>query len=93
MDIANQAIDTALPNDMADAVELEVATGACAAESKVAQNGWTALQTHDRTAEYRLQNLAGPAFDAIRADPTRADTADGVRARLATEHGVATTNA
>lgn len=36
--------------------------------------------------ESRLHNQAGPAYDALKADPYRAVTADQVRERLASEH-------
>lgn len=32
-----------------------------------------------------LMNTIGPAYDALKADPTRAITTDQIRARLATE--------
>jgi hypothetical protein len=36
-----------------------------------------------------LRNQVGPAYDALKADPTRAVTAGQVRERLAAEHAKA----
>jgi antitoxin ChpS len=41
------------------------------------------LKTDDDNATRWLHELAGPAYDALKADPGRAVTADQVRARLA----------
>ena len=43
----------------------------------------------DRAVESWLHNQVGPAYDALKADPSRAVTADQVRARLAAEHAKA----
>jgi antitoxin ParD1/3/4 len=40
----------------------------------------------DRAVETWLHRQVGPAYDALKADPSRAVTADQVRARLAAEH-------
>ncbi|MFC5473568.1 hypothetical protein [Paraherbaspirillum soli] len=40
----------------------------------------------DRAAENWLRGHVGPAYDALKADPTRAVSADQVRATLAAEH-------
>jgi hypothetical protein len=39
-----------------------------------------------------LQNQVGPAYDALKADPSRAITVDGIRKALAIEHKMATAN-
>ena len=46
-----------------------------------------ALQTHDRAVEHWLITQVGPAYDALKEDPTRAVTIDSVHSRLAAEHG------
>lgn len=43
-------------------------------------------RARDQAVENWLQSQIGPAYDALVADPTRAVSADQVRARLATEH-------
>jgi hypothetical protein len=42
-------------------------------------------RARDQAAENWLQSQIGPAYDALIADPTRAVSADQVRARLVTE--------
>jgi len=49
------------------------------------RDGLRALQARDRAIESWLHHQVGPAYDALKADPLRAVTADQVRARLATE--------
>lgn len=43
-------------------------------------------EIQDRAVGNWLHNQVGPAYDALKADPSRAVTADQVRARLAAEH-------
>jgi len=81
-----QQLSITLPNDMADAVKAKVQTGEYATESEVIRDGLRALMARDRAVENWLQNQVGPAFDALKADPSKAVTADQVRARLAAEH-------
>ncbi len=81
-----QQLSITLPNDMADAVKAKVLTGEYATESEVIRDGLRALLARDRAVENWLQNQVGPAFDALKADPSRAVTAEQVRARLAAEH-------
>lgn len=80
-----------LPDDMAELVKAKVATGEYANESEVLQDGLRALITRDQTVDHWLREQVGPAFDAIKADPTRAVSASQIRARLAVEHKIATT--
>jgi antitoxin ParD1/3/4 len=42
------------------------------------------------TLESWLQSQVGPAYDALKADPSRAITVDEIRATLAIEHKMAT---
>jgi hypothetical protein len=50
----------------------------------------------DRTSrdalESWLQSQVGPAYDALKANPSRAITIDEIRATLAIEHKMATAN-
>jgi Arc/MetJ-type ribon-helix-helix transcriptional regulator len=57
-----------------------------ASESEVIRDGLRALMMRDRTVESWLHNQIDPAYDALKLDPSRAVTADQVRARLAAEH-------
>jgi putative addiction module CopG family antidote len=81
-----QQFSITLPNEMADAVKSKVAAGEYATESEVIRDGLRALMARDRAVESWLHEQVGPAYDALKADPTRAVSLDDVRARLATEH-------
>jgi len=81
-----QQMSITLPNDMADVVKTKVRSGEYASESEVIRDGLRALMARDRAVENWLHNQVGPTYDALKADPSRAVTADQVRARLATEH-------
>lgn len=83
---STQQLSITLPNEMADAVKTKVRTGEYATESEVIRDGLRALLARDRAVESWLQDQVGPAVDALKADPSRAVTADQVRARLAAEH-------
>lgn len=82
-----------LPNEMADAVKSKVAAGEYATESEVIRDGLRTLMIRDRAVENWLRQEVGTAYDALKADPARAVTADQVRARLATERKKATAKA
>ena len=81
-----QQMSITLPNDMAEEVKAKVRSGEYASESEVIRDGLRALMARDRAVESWLLNQVGPAYDALKADPSRAVTIDQVRARLATEH-------
>ena len=84
-----QQMSITLPNDMADAVRAKVRAGEYASESEVIRDGLRALMALDRAVESWLQDQVGPAYDALKADPSSAVTADQLRARLAAEHAKA----
>jgi putative addiction module CopG family antidote len=81
-----QQMSITLPNDMADVVKTKVRSGEYASESEVIRDGLRALMARDRAVESWLHKQVGQAYDALKADPSRAVTADQVRARLAAEH-------
>lgn len=84
-----QQLSITLPNEMADAVKAKVLAGEYASESKVIRAGSRAFLARDRAVESWLHRQVGPAYDALKANPSRAVTADQVRARLAAEHAKA----
>lgn len=84
-----QQLSITLPNDMADAVKAKVQAGEYASESEVIREGLRALKARDHAIERWLGDQVGSAYDALKADPSRAVTADQVRTRLATEHAKA----
>ena len=81
-----QQFSITLPNEMANAVKAKVQAGEYATESEVIRDGLRALMARDRAVESWLHSQVGPAYDAHKADPSRAVTVDQVRARLAAEH-------
>ena len=81
-----QQMSITLPNNMADAVKTKVRSGEYASESEVIRDGLRALLARDRAVEGWLNNQVGPAYDALKADPSRAITVEQVRARLTEEH-------
>ncbi len=85
-----QQLSITLPNDMAETVKSKVAAGEYASESEVIRDGLRALIARDRAVDAWLLQHVAPAYDAIKADPSRAVTAEKVRARLASEHKKAT---
>lgn len=80
-----QQMSITLPNDMADMVKTKVRSGEYASESEVIRDGLRVLMARDRAVESWLHNQVGPAYDALKADPSRGVTLDQVRARLAAE--------
>jgi len=81
-----QQLSITLPNDMADVVKIKVLSGEYASDSEVIRDGLRALLARDRAIESWLQTQVGPAYDALKADPSRAITVSQVRERLAAEH-------
>lgn len=81
-----QQMSITLPTEMADVVKAKVRAGEYASESEVIRDGLRALIARDRAVETWLHDQVGPAYDALKADPSRAVTVDQVRARLAAEH-------
>jgi antitoxin ParD1/3/4 len=71
---------------MADVIKAKVASGEYASESEVIRDGLRVLMARDRAMESWLREQVGPAYDALKADPSRAVTGKQVRARLAAEH-------
>lgn len=85
-----QQMSITLPNELAVVVKAKVASGEYASESEVIRDGLRALMARDRAIERWLHQQVGPAYDALKADPSRAVSATQIRARLAAEHKRAT---
>ena len=88
---STQQFSITLPIQMAEAVKAKVAAGEYATESEVIRDGLRALMARDRALESWLVGQVAPAYDALKADRSRALSIDEVRARLAVEHQNATT--
>jgi putative addiction module CopG family antidote len=88
---STQQLSITLPNEMADVIRAKVATGEYATESEVIRDGLRTLLARDRAMEEWLQKTVAPAYDALKADPSRARSAKQVRAALAAKHAKAQT--
>ncbi|MFT3821631.1 MAG: type II toxin-antitoxin system ParD family antitoxin [Rubrivivax sp.] len=84
-----QQFSITLPNDMAEAVRAKVAAGEYATESEVIRDGLRVLLARDRAVEDWLRRDVAAAYDALKADPSRAVSVGAVKARLAAAHGKA----
>lgn len=80
-----QQMSITLPKEMAQAVKAKVQSGDYASESEVIRDGLRTLWARERAVERWLHGEIAPAYDALKADPTRAVSADQVRVRLAAE--------
>ncbi len=83
---STQQFSITLPNPMADAVKARVSAGEYASESEVIRDELWALFARERAVENWPNSQVAPAYDAIKADPSRALSIDQVRTRLAAEH-------
>lgn len=81
-----QQFSVTLPNEMAQMVRSKVASGEYASESEVVRDGLRALLARDKAVENWLRQEVAPAYDAIKADPSRGLSVDDMRTALATEH-------
>jgi putative addiction module CopG family antidote len=78
-----QQFSITLPHEMAEMVRAKVESGDYASESEVIRDGLRALQLHERALDTWLRDQVAPAYDAMKADPLRAVSAEKVRASLA----------
>ena len=84
-----QQLSITLPTDMANVVKSKVQAGEYASESEVIRDGLRVLMARDRVVESWLRDQVAPAYDALKADPSRAVGADQVRSRIAAERAKA----
>ena len=87
---STQQFSVTLPNEMAQMVKAKVSSGEYASESEVIRDGLRALQARDKAVENWLQQEVAPAYDAMKANPSRGRSIADVRASLAAEHDRAT---
>lgn len=79
---STQQLSITLPNEMAELIRAKVATGEYATESEVIRDGLRTLLARDRAVEDWLRETVAPAYDALKADPSRGVSAKHVRAAL-----------
>ncbi len=78
-----QQFSITLPNEMAELVRAKVAGGEYATESEVIRDGLRSLLARDRAVENWLRETVAPAYDAIKADPSRGIPLASARTQLA----------
>lgn len=78
-----------LPVEMADAVKAKVAAGEYATESEVIRDGLRVLLAREQIVDEWLREHVAPAYDAIKADPSRAVSIAAVRERIIAEDDAA----
>ena len=83
---STQQLSITLPNEMADLIRAKVATGEYATESEVIRDGLRTLLARDRAVEDWLREKVAPAYDALKADPSRVVSTAHVRSALSNEH-------
>ena len=81
-----------LPPEHVVFIEAQVASGSDASASDVVRAGLQALQERDAAAERWLKEEVAPVYDAMQADPGRAQTLDAVFATIRARHARALAN-
>jgi len=75
-----------LPTEHAAFIDAQVASGAYASGSEVIRAGLRALQERDAAVERWLRREVSLAYDAMKADPSRAIPAEDVFAAVRARH-------
>ena len=83
---STQQFCVTLTHEMAEMVRARFESGEYASESEVIRDGLRALQAQERAVETWLREQAAPAYDAMKADPSRAVSIEKVRASLGSAH-------
>jgi putative addiction module CopG family antidote len=83
---ATKSLSITLPHDMAKMVKDKVASGDYATESEVIREGLRALKARDSAEETWLRTEGVARYDAYHRDPSTAQPATAVFARLRTQH-------
>jgi putative addiction module CopG family antidote len=80
--MASVKMSITVPAEMAEFIESRVKSGEYASESAVVQDGVRALVKRDAIVESWLENQVASAYDALKADPSRAVSGDSIRDQL-----------
>jgi putative addiction module CopG family antidote len=83
---STRQLSITLPNEMAAMVSARVESGEYASESEIIRDGLRALEMRDRALEAWLREDVATAYDAMKADPSRARSVAQVRASMAAAH-------
>lgn len=81
-----QQLTITLPEEMVNVVKAKVREGEYASESDMILDALRALQERNRAVDSWLVNKVGPAYDSLRADPTKAVHIENLRKLLAAQH-------
>ena len=90
---STQQFSITLPHEMAEAVRAKVAGGEYATESEVIRDGLRVVLARDRAVGVWLRKDVAAAYDALKANPSRALGVAAVKTRLAAVHKKARTKA
>lgn len=82
---STQQFSITLPHEMAEIVRAKVAAGEYATESEVIRDGLRSLMARDRAVEIWLRETVAPAYDALKADPSRGIPVAKARTQLASD--------
>ncbi|HEY9133237.1 MAG TPA: type II toxin-antitoxin system ParD family antitoxin [Dyella sp.] len=80
---ATQKLSISLPKEQADLVQKLADSGRYASVSAVISDGLRVLQARDAAMEKWLREEVIPAYEELRADPTKGLTTDQARTELA----------
>ncbi len=89
---STQQLSITLPKEMAEHVRAKVSAGDYATESEVIRDGLRVLMARDRAVESWLREKVAPAYDTLKANPSRVVKASKVRERLTAERKGAVKN-
>ncbi len=83
---STRQLSITLPNEMAELIRAKVASGEYATESEVIRDGLRTLLARDRAMEDWLREKVAPAYDALKADPSRGVSVEHVRGTLSAQY-------
>jgi putative addiction module CopG family antidote len=81
-----QQFNITLPIEMARTIEAKVSSGEYASESEVIRDALRAMRARDKAVENWLREEVAPAYEAMKADPSRGRSASDVRATFAADY-------
>lgn len=80
--MASVKMSITVPAEMAEFIQSKVESGEYASESEVIRDGVRTLVKRDALVESWLENQVSAAYDALKADPSRAVTGGSIRDHL-----------
>ncbi len=75
-------VNVTLSGETMDFVRRKVSDGEFADENELVNAGIEAMREHEADLEYWLQNVGGPIYDRMKADPSRGIPAEEVLRRI-----------